>query len=127
MQFDLRERLFNTGMGCGKNLVGDSKKITCWASNRNKLSFVFAPKTHAVSLSIGSACRSIFLQTLCCLVGSHRELYPGVHKRIINIISCFSIVFQRNYFIFFHIRRPPPPQTLPISSPEKNVVTAILN
>ncbi len=74
-----------------------------------KFCFVFAAKTHAVSLSIGSACRSIFLQTSHCLVGSSSELYPRVLQTIINISVCFFDVFQRNYFIFFHYSNPPSP------------------
>ncbi len=38
---------------------------------------------------------SYFLQTLCCLVGSPRELYPCMHKSITNLtcmyLSCFSM------------------------------------
>ncbi len=47
---------------------------------------------HAVSLLIGSACRSIFFQTLCCLVGLPRELYPQMHDFLfyINLIIPYS-------------------------------------
>ncbi len=44
--------------------------------------------------------RWIFLQTLCCLVVSHRELHPQVHKEIINLTAWFAVLYQRNYFIF---------------------------
>ncbi len=44
--------------------------------------------------------RRIFLQTLCCLVGSPRELYPKMHKDIINLTAWFAVLYQRNYFIF---------------------------
>ncbi len=44
--------------------------------------------------------RRIFLQTSCCLVGSPRELYPQVHKEIINITAWFAVLYQCNYFIF---------------------------
>ncbi len=66
---------------------------------------------NAVSLSIGSACRSIFLQTSRCLVGLSSELYLWMLQTIISINICFSDVFQRNYFIFFHYSNTPPPQT----------------
>ncbi len=66
---------------------------------------------NGVSLSIGSACRSIFLQTSLCLIGSSSELYPRVLQTIISINVCFSYVFQCNYFIFFHYSNTPPPQT----------------
>ncbi len=73
-----------------------------------KFCFVFAAKTHAVSLLIGSACRSIFLQTSRSLVGSSSELYPWVLQTIISINVCFYDLFQRNYFIFFHYSNTPP-------------------
>ncbi len=44
--------------------------------------------------------RRIFLKTLCCLVGLPRELYPQVHKEIINLTAWFAVLYQRNYFIF---------------------------
>ncbi len=86
------------------------ENITC---KNLKFCFVFTAKMHAVSLSIGSACRSIFLQTSCCLVGLSSELYPRVLQTIISINVCFSDVFQRNYFIFFHYSNTPPPPPHP--------------
>ncbi len=44
--------------------------------------------------------RRIFLQTSCCLVRSPRELYPQVHKEIINLTAWFSVPYNSNYFIF---------------------------
>ncbi len=44
--------------------------------------------------------KRIFLQTSCCLVGSPGELYPQVRKEIINLTAWFSVLYQRNYFIF---------------------------
>ncbi len=37
----------------------------------------------------------IFLQTSCCLIGSPRELYPWMHKGIINLTSMFYDLSER--------------------------------
>ncbi len=86
------------------HFITKDESITCKSL---KFCFVFTAKTHAVSLSIGSACRSIFPQISRCLVGSSSELYPWVLQTIISINVCFSDVFQRNYFIFFHYSNTP--------------------
>ncbi len=44
--------------------------------------------------------RSIFLQTSCCQVGSPREIYPKVHKEIINL-TC--MIFCSISMYLFHI------------------------
>ncbi len=46
--------------------------------------------------------RRIFLQTLCCLGRSPRELYPQEPKEIIDLTAWFAVLYQRNYFIFLH-------------------------
>ncbi len=91
--------MFNYDFLC--HFITKGENITCKSL---KFCFMFAAKTHAVSLSIGSACRSIFLQTSRCLVGSSSELYPRVLQ---TIICMFSDVFQSNYFIFFHYGNTP--------------------
>ncbi len=76
---------------------------------RVSIKYGFVSKLQQYPFSIGSACRSIFLQTSCCLVRSSSELYPQVLQTIISINVCFSDVFKRNYFIFFHYSNTPPP------------------
>ncbi len=104
VQTSLSRMFYNYDFLC--HIITKGENITCKSL---KFCFVFAAKTHAVSLSIGSACRSIFLQTSHCLVGSSCELYPRVLQTIISIYVCFSDVFQRNYFIFFHYSNTSPP------------------
>ncbi len=106
------------------HFITKGENITCKSL---KFCFVFAPKTHAVSLSIRSACRSIFLQTSRCLVGSSSELYPRVLQTIISINVCFSDVFQCNYFIFFHYSNTSPTPQTAEETWTTNLSTAILN
>ncbi len=60
----------------------------------------------------------VFLQTSCCLVRSSRELYPRMHKQIINLtcmIFCFYINIIISYLlkdlqktnVWMHRRTPP--------------------
>ncbi len=105
------------------HFITKGENITCKSL---KFCFVFAAKTYVVRLSIGSACRSIFLQTSRCLVGSSSKLYPWVLQTIISINLRFSDVFQRNYFIFFHYSNTSPPQTAE-ETWTTNLSPAILN
>ncbi len=106
------------------HFITKGENITCKSL---KFCFVFTAKTHAVSLSIGSACRSIFLQTSRCLVGSSNELYPWVLQTIISINVCFSDVFQRNYFIFFYYSNTPSSHQTAEETWITNLSPAILN
>ncbi len=44
--------------------------------------------------------RCVFLQTSCCQVGSPREIYPQMHKEIINLTCMIFCSISTNYFIF---------------------------
>ncbi len=47
--------------------------------------------------------RSIFLQTSCCQVRSPREIYPQVHREIINL-TCMKFLLYINIIISYSFR-----------------------
>ncbi len=62
-----------------------------------------------------------------CLVGSSSDLYPWVLQTIISLNVCFSVVFQCNYFIFFHNSKPTPPPPTAEETWTTNLLPVILN